>query len=272
MQLPVFNPNLIELGFVQIKYYSLAYILGIMFSWFIIKKINNTLENKIFSATSKFLDDFVSYLVFGIILGGRLGYVFFYNFNYYSEHLKEIFMIWQGGMAFHGAFIGVLVSGYFLCKKHKIDFFKMSDLCVITIPIALFLGRIANFINLELYGKPTTVKWGMIFPGSDGQIRHPSQLYEAFLEGICLFLILFIITKITKLKYKYLNTSIFFIFYAIFRFIVEFFREPDIQIGYIFKYFTMGQILSIPIFLTGCYLFYLSLKNSKDNGRIQENN
>lgn len=255
IKVPEINPNLFSFGNISIKYYSLAYIFGIILSWFLIKKINNNLDKKILDTNdSKAVDDFFTYAVLGIILGGRLGYVLFYNLPYYSQHFKEIFYIWQGGMSFHGGFIGVSLSGFLFCRRHKIDFFRFTDLMSLTIPIGLFLGRIANFINLELYGKPTNQKWGFIFPYSDGLLRHPSQLYEAFLEGICLFFILFIITKKTKLKLKYLNTSMFLIFYSIFRFIIEFFREPDVQIGYIFEYFTMGQVLCFPMLFVGLFL------------------
>ncbi len=260
IQLPVFNPNIVSFGFIEIKYYSLAYIFGILICWYLTKKLNNMQNKKVFDIENKqFCDDFFYYAVLGIILGGRIGYVFLYNFNYYIHNILDILKIWQGGMSFHGAFIGCLTSGYLLCKKYKIDFLKASDIIVFSIPIALFLGRIANFINLELYGRPTNAPWAMIFPYSDGLPRHPSQLYEALCEGILTFLILIFITKKYKFKYKGLNTGIFFICYGIFRFIIEFFREPDQQIGYILNYFTMGQILSIPLFIAGCYILSKSI-------------
>ena len=260
ISLPVFNPNIITIGNFSIKYYSLAYILGIIFAWLLIKKFSKY-QNVIDLENKNITDDFFFYTVLGIILGGRIGYVLFYNFVYFLQNPLEIFYIWHGGMSFHGGFIGLIISMYYFCKKNKIDFVRFGDLLAIASPIGLFLGRIANFINLELYGKPTNVAWAMIFPYSDMQPRHPSQLYEALLEGIILFIIMLFIALKTKLKIRGLNSGIFLITYSCFRFFVEFFREPDVQIGYIFKYFTMGQILCLPMLFFGIYILVFLNKN-----------
>ena len=251
--LPIFNPNLITIGNFGIRYYSLAYMFGIFFAWLLIKKFSKY-QNVLDLNDKKISDDFFCYAIVGILLGGRLGYVLFYNLSYYLGNPLEIFYIWQGGMSFHGGFAGASIAAYYFCKKNKIDFFRFCDILSIVSPIGLFLGRIANFINLELYGKPTNVPWAMIFPYSDMQPRHPSQLYEAMLEGVVLFLVMLCITLKTKLKTKYLNTGIFLILYSSFRFFSEFFREPDIQLGYLFNHTTMGQLLSIPMFLIGVSL------------------
>lgn len=262
MQVPFLDPVLFKIGSLEIRWYSLAYIFGIIFAWVIIKYFNN--KNKIFDA-KKMSDDFFTYAVFSIIIGGRLGYVLFYNFSFYLKNPVEIFKIWQGGMSFHGGLIGAIIGAYFLCKKYKVNFFEFCDLLSVSAPIGLFLGRIANFINLELYGRTTTSKIGVIFPNAGDLPRHPSQLYEAFLEGFVLFLILFFTAKkIDIKKHTSLLSGIFLIGYGFSRFIVEFFREPDWQIGYILKYFTMGQILTIPIILLGSYLIIKSLTKNNN--------
>ena len=187
-----------------------------------------------------------------------------YN-DYKLKNPVEIFKIWHGGMSFHGGLIGAIIGAYFLCKKYKVNFFEFCDLLSVSAPIGLFLGRIANFINLELYGRTTTSKIGVIFPNAGDLPRHPSQLYEAFLEGFVLFLILFFTAKkIDIKKHTSLLSGIFLIGYGFSRFIVEFFREPDWQIGYILKYFTMGQILTIPIILLGSYSIIKSLTKNNN--------
>ena len=239
-----FNPTLFKIGIFQIRWYSLAYIFGIIFAWYLIKYLNKT--RKLFNEKDIY-DDFFSYSVFSIILGGRLGYILFYDFSYYIKHFLNIFKVWNGGMSFHGGLIGVFIGSYFLCKKHKINYLSFLDMLSIVTPIGLFLGRIANFINMELCGRVTTSKIGIIFSNAGNEPRHPSQLYEAFLEGIVIFTTLFLLEKYTLIKNKKgFSSGLFLIMYGLSRIFVEFFREPDIQIGYIFTYFTMGQILSLP--------------------------
>jgi len=192
-----------------------------------------------------------------LLIGGRLGYVIFYNIEYYLHSPLKIFFIWEGGMSFHGALIGILIGIVLLSRKENLPFLKIADYIVIFIPIGLFLGRIGNFINSELYGYPTNSDWGVIFPFVDNVPRHPSMLYEAFLEGIIIFYVLKTLSNL-NLNNGILS-SIFLVLYAIFRFVVEFVRVPDSHIGYIWaNWLTMGQLLSIPMLLIGTILFYFS--------------
>jgi phosphatidylglycerol:prolipoprotein diacylglycerol transferase len=260
VQLPIFNTNAISIGFLQVKWYSLAYIIPLMFSWYIVEYCNKKYDLKLYSDENAFGDDYFFYAVLGIILGGRLGYVFIYNFEYFLKNPAEILEIWKGGMSFHGGFLGTVAALYLLSKKHKIDFFMFMDICAIATPIALFFGRIANFINLELYGRISNVRWAMIFPFTDGRPRHPSQLYEALTEGLILFVIMVYLTYKKRLKIKGLNSAVFLVFYGIFRIITECFREPDVQLGFFVKYITMGQILSLPILGFGLYLLFDRIK------------
>jgi phosphatidylglycerol:prolipoprotein diacylglycerol transferase len=251
------DPIIFSVGPVSIRWYSIAYIAGIILSWFLILFLNK--KEKLFDE-KKIEDDFFTYSVIGIIIGGRLGYVLFYNFFYYIENPLDIIKVWNGGMSFHGGMIGGTIFAYLLAKKHKIKFIKLLDMISITVPIGLFFGRIANFINQELYGRVTTSRFGVIF---DGQIeaRHPSQLYEAFFEGFILFCFMFFLGKKTNsLKYEGRMSAIFLLGYGFFRFFIEFFREPDEQIGYIFTYFTMGQILCLCMIFIGIFLLFYSKK------------
>jgi phosphatidylglycerol:prolipoprotein diacylglycerol transferase len=216
-------------------------------------------HNTTYEFNVSFIDQLVFISILLVIIGGRLGYVIFYNFDYYVENLNKVFYIWEGGMSFHGALIGVFVGLVFLSIKNKIKFFKLSDFLVPFIPIGLFLGRIGNFINSELYGSPTNSNWGVIFPLVDSVPRHPSMLYEAFLEGIVLYLLL-LFFKINRPPTGTL-TAIFLIFYSIFRFCVEFVRVPDLHIGYIYStWLTTGMILCIPMFFVGILIYYYSKK------------
>ncbi len=250
------DPVLLNFGPISIKWYSLAYIFGILIGWWygklIISKKIHILKNKF---EPKTFDDLITYLIFSIILGGRLGYVIFYNFAYYLKNPIEIFKLWEGGMSFHGALIGIILGTFLFSKKNNIQTFFLLDIIACVAPIGIFLGRIANFINGELFGKATNVYWGVIFPKIDDLIRHPSQLYEAILEGIILFLIINFI--FFKKNYKIGNSSSFFlIFYGIFRIFAEFFREPDIQIGYLFGSVSMGMLLSAFMIFAGTILYF----------------
>ncbi len=255
------DPTLLEIGFFSLKWYSLAYILGILIGWWLSKRIilyrkfdiNHNLTLDVF-------DNFISYVIISIILGGRLGYIVFYNLDYYFFNPLDIFKIWEGGMSFHGALIGIIISTIYFAKKNDLKFFILTDLIAYVAPIGLFFGRIANFINAELYGKPTSFIFGVIFPNIDNLYRHPSQLYEAFLEGILLFLIMnFLI--LNKKYYIGKCSYLFLIFYGIFRMIAEIFREPDKQIGYIFNIISMGSLLSLLMILTGIFLLRTIRKN-----------
>jgi phosphatidylglycerol:prolipoprotein diacylglycerol transferase len=251
-----FDPVAFQIMSFEIRWYSLAYILGIVIGWTLCKKV--FIKN--LDISEKF-DDYITYLIIGIILGGRLGYVIFYNFSYYSENILDIFKIWQGGMSFHGGLLGVIASSYIFAKKNNQNIFSYLDQVSLVAPIGIFFGRLANFINSELYGTTTDVPWSVIFIKVDNLSRHPSQLYEAILEGIILFLILIYFINKNYLKKPGLISGLFLIFYSLFRFFVEFFRVPDEQIGYLILNLTMGQIISLVFAATGIILFYLKNEN-----------
>ncbi|MDC0409515.1 prolipoprotein diacylglyceryl transferase, partial [Pelagibacteraceae bacterium] len=234
------DPVLLDFGLIVIRWYSLAYIFGIVIGWWFGKKIIiHLLKNTNLKFKLDDFDDLISYLIISIIVGGRIGYVIFYNFNYYILNPLEIIKVWEGGMSFHGALIGIVIGTYLFSKKKSISMFFILDIIACVAPVGIFLGRIANFINSELIGKVTSVSWGVIFPLVDTLPRHPSQLYEAMLEGVTLFLILNIL--IFKRKYKVGSSSyLFLIYYGFFRILSEIFREPDAQIGYVFSFFSMG--------------------------------
>ena len=246
-----FDPIAFNLFSFEIRWYSLSYIFGIIFAWIYCKKL--LIKDK---RILGLFDDLISYLIIGIILGGRLGYVIFYNLSYYSKNILEIFMIWEGGMSFHGGLLGVIVSTYIFSKKNNINPFYFLDLISMSAPIGIFLGRIANFINSELYGKETNFFWSVKFEKIDNAFRHPSQIYEAIFEGIILFILLNYVFKKYLYKSPGVISALFLIFYSIFRFCIEFTREPDIQIGYILFNLTQGQFLSFLFFLFGLFLFY----------------
>ena len=246
-----FDPVALEIFSLEIRWYSLAYIFGIILGWFLAKKLfiqDIEVKNK--------FDDYLTYLIIGIILGGRLGYIIIYNLSFYINNPLDIFKIWQGGMSFHGGLIGVIFASIFFAKKNNQNTFLYLDIVALVAPVGLFFGRIANFINSELYGTITNVPWAVTFVQIDNLPRHPSQLYEALLEGLFLFLLLI------YFKNKFSNkpgviSGLFLIIYSIFRFIVEFYRVPDEQLGYIFLNLTMGQVVSLIFILSGVILFYL---------------
>jgi len=244
-----FDPVAIHIFSVEIRWYSLAYIIGILFGWTLSKRIfiNDPLLKQKF-------DDYITYLIIGIIIGGRLGYVILYNFDYYLNNLIDIFKIWQGGMSFHGGLIGIIAVSVLFAKKNNQNPFIYLDVVSIVAPIGIFFGRIANFINSELYGIETNLPWAVQFIQIDNLYRHPSQLYEAIFEGLILFIILIYFRKKGFMKIPGLISGLFLIFYSIFRFLIEFVRVPDEQLGYIFLNLTMGQVISFIFFLIGSYL------------------
>ncbi len=250
---PNISPVAMAVGPLEIRWYSLAYLVGILLSWFLIKRYNKTQKSNL---SNQMIDDFISWAIIAIIAGGRLGYVLFYNFSYYLNNPLKAFAIWDGGMSFHGAVLMFIATVFIFCRKYKINPFYFGDLICITAPIGLFLGRIANFVNAELYGrKAPDFAYAVIFPNTDGTPRHASQLYEAFLEGFLLFIILNLLWQITSLRPKHgFFVGIFFACYGIFRFIIEYFREPDYQLGFIINNFTMGQILCLPMIIFGIWL------------------
>ena len=243
------NPVAFEIFFIKVHWYSLAYIFGIICGWIYIKKVLIRDNTHII-----YLDDLITYLILGIIIGGRLGYIIVYNLGFYLSNPIEIFMIMRGGMSFHGGLVGIIISTIIYCKKHSLKKYVFFDFIAVAAPIGIFFGRVANFINSELVGKPTDLIWGVVFPIVDKTPRHPSQLYEAALEGILLFIIM---NKLYFGKdYKTGNCSFaFLIFYGIFRIFSEMFREPDEQIGYLINSLSMGMLLSILMIVIGLVLY-----------------
>ena len=246
-----FDPVAFQIFSLEIRWYSLSYIFGLIFGWFYCKKFLIK-DEKILNL----FDDLITYLIIGIIVGGRLGYVVFYNPIYYSKNLIEIFMIWNGGMSFHGGVLGTIIATYIFGKKNNINCYIFLDLIAMSVPIGIFLGRISNFINSELYGRQTNIFWSVKFEKVDNLSRHPSQIYEAFFEGIILFILLNFVLKKYFFKAPGITFSLFIIFYSLFRFFIEFTREPDIQLGFIFLNFTLGQVISVIFFVAGLSLFY----------------
>ena len=255
-----FDPVAIEFFSIEIRWYSLSYVTGILLGWLVAKKIFIKRDD----INQKF-DDYITYLIIGIIIGGRIGYVLFYNFKYYLKNLPEILKLWEGGMSFHGGLIGVIIATIIFSKKQNQDPFIYLDIVALVAPIGIFFGRISNFINSELYGKVTNIEWSVIFVKIDNFTRHPSQIYEAFLEGIILFLILIYFRNKNFLSKPGLISSLFLVIYSIFRFSVEFFREPDEQLGYLFLNLTLGQIFSLILVLCGLILFYFKNENKQIN-------
>ncbi len=250
---PKIDPVIIRIGPLAIRWYGLMYLLGFASSYLLVRY---QVKKKELDISLKDIESLYSWLVIGLIVGARLGYVIFYDLKEYIRSPFEIFAVWHGGMSFHGGLIGTLLAGLLFCRKNRKSFWQLSDLIIVTAPIGLGLGRLGNFINGELYGRVTGLPWGMVFPSGGPLPRHPSQLYEFLLEGVLLFIILW------RLKDKGLRrgslTSLFLILYGSFRFFVEFFREPDVQLGYIAGVFTMGQILSATMILSGAgLLIYL---------------
>ncbi|MCX7965164.1 MAG: prolipoprotein diacylglyceryl transferase [Syntrophorhabdaceae bacterium] len=258
MRFPDIDPVIVKIGPLSLRWYGLMYIFGFASSYLLVLY---QIKKKSLNISRNFIDDLYFYLILGLIIGARLGYILFYNLEFYLKNPFEVFIIWHGGMSFHGGLVGTLIAGYIYIKKKKMDFFKISDLIIPTCPIGLAFGRIGNFINKELYGKPSSLPWAMVFPGAGEVSRHPSQLYEAFLEGLILFIILWFYKD--RKKYDGDVFALFIILYGIFRFFCEFFREPDPQIGYIINIFTMGQVLSFLMFCAGCVL-KLYIRKIKD--------
>ncbi len=253
-----FDPVAFSIFSLEFRWYSMSYIFGILIGWIVAKKF--LIED--YDLKVKF-DDYITYLILGIIIGGRIGYVIIYDFNYYLNNILEIFKIWQGGMSFHGGLIGVIIASFWFAKKNNENPYTYLDVVSSVAPIGIFFGRVANFINSELYGIETSLPWGVKFLKVDNLYRHPSQLYEAFFEGILLFIILMYLKSKMSLKIPGIVSAMFLIIYSCFRFVIEFLRVPDQQLGYVLLNLTMGQIISL-IFLTiGCYLIFTKYEFKK---------
>ena len=262
---PVFDPIAISIGPFAIRWYALAYIGGILLGWFYARSLikNEKLWGGPAPISLTQMDDFILWVTLGIILGGRTGYVLFYNLPFFIQHPAEIFELWKGGMSFHGGFLGCVVAVMWFAHKNRISILSLGDLTTAVGPIGLFLGRIANFINGELWGRPSdpNLPWAMIFPTGGPLPRHPSQLYEAGLEGILLFTILAVMIRLGALKRPGLILGSFIAIYGLARIIGEHFREPDPQLGFLWGGLTMGMLLSVPMVIVGAIIILLVLRH-----------
>jgi phosphatidylglycerol:prolipoprotein diacylglycerol transferase len=259
---PAFDPVLVHLGPLAIRWYALAYIFGILLGWAYARALirNGALWGGKAPMTVADFDDFILWVTLGIILGGRIGYVLFYNLPHFVAHPIEIFQLWHGGMSFHGGFTGCVLAVVLFARRRHIPVFSLGDVTCAVGPIGLFLGRIANFINGELWGRPTDVPWAMVFPGGGPVPRHPSQLYEAGLEGLLLLGVLAALIRLGALKRPGVIVGSFAVVYALARTFAEFFREPDAQLGFLWGGLTMGMLLCVPLFLFGVGLIVWALR------------
>lgn len=256
---PYIDPVLVHIGPLAIRWYALAYIVGIVAGWMYSRHLIRTERLWGGPAPLKIIDfdDFLLWVTLGIILGGRTGYVLFYNLPHFVANPIEIFQLWNGGMSFHGGFTGCVVAVVLFARARGIPIMSLGDLTCAAAPIGIFLGRIANFIKGELWGRPADVPWAMIFPDGGPLPRHPSQIYEATLEGLVLFIVLAVMVRMGALRKPGLIIGSFACFYAMARSFCEFFREPDAQLGFLWGGATMGQLLSIPLFIAGlCFIVY----------------
>ena len=262
MSFPNIDPVIFSIGPLQVRWYGLMYVLGFGASLLLVK---HQIKKTGFKELDIHFENLNLVLIISLVLGGRLGYVLFYNLPYYLGHPAEILATWQGGMSFHGGMLGLILGAVIFCRKKGLDFWRVADFYTVTIPIGLGLGRIGNFINGELYGRVTNVPWGMIFPGGGAQPRHPSQLYESFLEGLVLFLLLWFLKEKQRPPSSWPSGSmvaLFLILYGGFRVAVELFREPDAHLGFIAAGMTMGQLLSGLMIVAGLALFLVRKKQT----------
>jgi phosphatidylglycerol:prolipoprotein diacylglycerol transferase len=249
---PVIDPVLIEIGPFALRWYALAYIAGIVLGWMLARRL---IALAPVAASREQLDDFVTWTTLGIILGGRLGYVLFYRPGYYITAPWEALYVWQGGMSFHGGMLGVILAALWFCRRQALPALRFGDRIAPAVPIGLGLGRLANFVNGELWGRVSDVPWAMVFPTGGPEPRHPSQLYQAAMEGVVLFIILNILVRIPALREREgFVTGAFLACYGLARFIGEFFRQPDAHLGFLLAGTTMGQLLSLPMMLVGAVL------------------
>jgi phosphatidylglycerol:prolipoprotein diacylglycerol transferase len=259
---PVIDPVMVNLGPLPIRWYALGYIVSLVAGWLVARALvrNEALWGGLKRPSAESLDDLLVYVAFGAVLGGRTGYVLFYNLPYFLENPWQIPVLWQGGMAFHGGLAGATLGAWLFARKQGAPFWSVGDLCCTVAPIGLFLVRIANFIRPELWGRPTDVAWAMVFPGAGPEPRHPSQLYEAGLEGLALGLILALAVRFGAYRRPGLTSGLFIGLYGIARIFCEFFREPDPQLGFLFWGATMGMLLSAPLVVLGGVLIVLSVR------------
>jgi phosphatidylglycerol:prolipoprotein diacylglycerol transferase len=257
---PVFDPIAVSLGPIAIRWYALAYIGGIVLGWIYARALIKS--EKLWGGPAPIslpqLDDFILWVTIGIIVGGRTGYVLFYNAAFFVQHPAEIFQLWNGGMSFHGGFLGCVVAVMWFAHRNGISILSLGDITTAVGPIGLFLGRLANFINSELWGRTTDVPWAFVFPNGGPLPRHPSQLYEAALEGILLFTVLAVMIRMGALRRPGLILGSFIAIYALARITGELFREPDPQLGFLWGGLTMGMLLSVPMIIAGLILIVLA--------------
>jgi len=255
---PHISPEIVRVGPIAVRWYGVMYVFGFAASYVLVTR---QIKKKGLDLSRDFLDSLYTFIVLGLIIGARLGYVLFYNPAFYVQHPLDVVALWEGGMSFHGGLIGSVLTGIWYCKRAAKDPWQVADLITATAPIGLGFGRLGNFVNGELYGRVTDVPWAMIFPAGGPLPRHPSELYEFLLEGVVLFTILW--TAKDRIRTTGALTSLFITLYGVFRFAVEFFREPDPQLGFILGPFTMGQVLSATMALTGVSLLCLRLKKTR---------
>jgi len=249
---PVIDPVLVQVGPLAIRWYALAYILGIVAGWRLARRL---VALPPVAATAQQMDDFVTWATLGIILGGRFGYVLFYRAGHYLAHPLEILAVWQGGMSFHGGALGVMLATIIFSRQQRLDLLAFGDRVAAVVPIGLCLGRLANFVNSELWGRVSDVPWAMVFPNGGPEPRHPSQLYQATLEGVVLFALLQALVRNDQIRSRRgFVTGAFLAGYGVARIIGEFFRQPDANLGFLFAGATMGQLLSLPMVLGGLWL------------------
>ena len=266
---PMIDPVVVSIGPFAIRWYALAYIVGIFIGWRYTRALAARRDSPL---RPLLLDDFVTWAVLGIVLGGRFGYVLFYQLPFYVANPLEVFAVWRGGMSFHGGLLGVTLATALFARRKRLRFLHLSDALSAATPIGLFFGRLANFINGELFGRPSSVPWAMVFPNGGPLPRHPSQLYEAALEGLGLFLVLAVAAwRYRALRRPGMESGLFLIGYALCRITIEFFREPDSQLGFLIAGATMGQLLSLPMLAFGVFLLWHSGRNQALPGVPQPN-
>ena len=261
LDFPAVSPVIFTIGPLAVRWYSMAYLFGILIGWFLLTR--NVRKNAL-ALTKENIEDLVFYITLGVILGGRLGYVLFYGQETYLRHPLQIFAVWHGGMSFHGGIAGVILALWYFSRKIKYPFLGLTDLVVLYAPIGIFLGRLANFVNDELWGRPADVPWAVKFPNGGYVPRHPSQQYEALTEGLLMFLILNWLWRYKSVRGRTGTVSaVFAVLYAVFRMSMEQFRQPDAQLGFFFGHVTMGQMLSLPLLIAGLAVLWAKLRPSR---------
>ncbi len=258
MIFPHIDPVIFSIGPFAVRWYGMMYLFGFVGGYFMMCHVAKL---RAFPIRKDIISDLLFYAVLGVVVGGRLGYTLFYNAGYYTEHPLKIFYVWEGGMSFHGGLLGVLIVLLFFCYRRNLSLLMVADLTVVAVPIGLGFGRIGNFINAELWGRVTDLPWGVVFPGGGSMPRHPSQLYEAGLEGLVLFILIYLLHRFEVRSG--VPAFSFLLFYGVFRFLVEFVRQPDSQLGFLWGGATMGQLLSLPMILFGIggLIFVLKRRN-----------